>query len=181
MIPSPPARFIPTRVGNTQRHHFWLNTDSVHPHACGEYKIYLAGLYANPGSSPRVWGIRSRSAGSTSWPRFIPTRVGNTKCLLRLLGLPAVHPHACGEYHQHLTETLRHHGSSPRVWGILRRAVDGALQTRFIPTRVGNTEAMSSPWPDTSVHPHACGEYTPRLGRTARNTGSSPRVWGIPD
>ena len=50
------------------------------------------------GSSPRVWGIRSRCAHHVLQGRFIPTRVGNTSSEIPWSGMLTVHPHACGEY-----------------------------------------------------------------------------------
>ena len=71
-------RFIPTRVGNTTLMSMTLNSEPVHPHACGEYTNTVS--------------------GSTIYPRFIPTRVGNT-CISSSHPIPrSVHPHACGEY-----------------------------------------------------------------------------------
>ncbi len=51
------ARFIPTRVGNTNRGKTVLSRPSVHPHACGEYGILTSEVLHDLGSSPRVWGI----------------------------------------------------------------------------------------------------------------------------
>jgi len=154
------GRFIPTRVGNTVSARRSICAPSVHPHACGEYvKHYVDEL----------------------WPRrFIPTRVGNTVRLFspfhRLLGssprvwgilaissedaVPcSVHPHACGEYWFCARPDAVPTGSSPRVWGIRGFGAGLTSTGRFIPTRVGNTEALML-------------KYTGK-------GGSSPRVWGI--
>ena len=53
-----PARFIPTRVGNTHRQYILCMMDAVHPHACGEYVSTYRSMLHEVGSSPRVWGIR---------------------------------------------------------------------------------------------------------------------------
>ena len=92
------VRFIPTCVGNTATCRRAPQARSVHPHMRGEYQAVRPCVVDNVGSSPHAWGILAE-IGVRGFPdRFIPTCVGNTKCLLRLLGLPAVHPHMRGEY-----------------------------------------------------------------------------------
>ncbi|AKB19762.1 putative CRISPR associated hypothetical protein [Methanosarcina sp. WWM596] len=51
-------------------------------------------------------------------------------------------------------------------------------EIRFIPTRVGNSIAISSFSLIQSVHPHACGELITNCCFVSTSTGSSPRVWG---
>jgi len=55
------VRFIPTHVGNTVSKRFCVALVTVHPHACGEHSKTI--LLVNPflGSSPRMWGTRSRA------------------------------------------------------------------------------------------------------------------------
>ena len=72
------ARFIPTRVGNTSCSAATAERVSVHPHACGEYRLRRMQVAAKFGSSPRVWGIRPAHVAGAHQVRFIPTRVGNT-------------------------------------------------------------------------------------------------------
>ena len=112
------------------------------------------------GSPPRLWGIRPRPR---PWP-----------------ACSSVHPHACGEY-----------GGGG----------GGGPAGRFTPTPVGNTaSALSAPRPiagspprlwgirigcrsprsPTTVHPHACGEYSPSPSLLFSSFGSPPRLWGIP-
>ncbi len=50
-------RFIPTHVGNTKGEAGGGNRTTVHPHACGEYKIKQFHPFGLLGSSPRMWGI----------------------------------------------------------------------------------------------------------------------------
>ena len=111
--------------------------------------------------------------------RFIPTRVGNTTNEQEQALAQTVHPHACGEYPSLGTRTDAPGGSSPRVWGILQILERTGIVSRFIPTRVGNTETTRSWLPPFPVHPHACGEYKESRADSCRSTGSSPRVWGI--
>ena len=91
-------RFIPTRVGNTQRQHKILFGAPVHPHACGEHRAFLLRQSTQRGSSPRVWGTHMTAFDITDGERFIPTRVGNTWTPAFLPVRGTVHPHACGEH-----------------------------------------------------------------------------------
>ena len=70
-------------------------------------------------------------------------------------------------------------GSPPRVWGIRVQAREFLRERRFTPTRVGNTCTGQRVPAGTPVHPHACGEYAPRLNPELGCLGSPPRVWGI--
>ena len=131
----------------------------VHPHACGEYGETVVQGRPSNGSSPRVWGIRLADYTPRGSPRFIPTRVGNTRLLEQGPGSSAVHPHACGEYLGGFFAARQIAGSSPRVWGIHPYFGMSSENVRFIPTRVGNTECA--------------------VNRVRESNGSSPRVWGI--
>ena len=132
-------RFIPTRVGNTRFFLVLPRLYPVHPHACGEHEWLLS--------------LKGR------YLRFIPTRVGNTFCISSSLRGGTVHPHACGEHY--CTARCRYFsgGSSPRVWGTPGYGCVAIVQTRFIPTRVGNTPLSLSVPSSVPVHPHACGEH----------------------
>ncbi len=169
------------------------------PRRVGNTPLTHAETVKDAGSSPRMWGIHGRRGCGQLAGRFIPTHVGNTLsrhprdfcmrfipthvgntfpsscCPSRL----TVHPHACGEYTGAAGRGGRHHGSSPRMWGIPRRPLRRYPRRRFIPTHVGNTRpqaACSSPRP---VHPHACGEYGKLCPKSQQPVGSSPRMWGI--
>ena len=72
------GRFIPTRVGNTNPHGSHFFSETVHPHACGEYPPRASSRRVMTGSSPRVWGIHPELGSVDINQRFIPTRVGNT-------------------------------------------------------------------------------------------------------
>ena len=173
-------RFIPTRVGNTRSARLAHRATPVHPHACGEYAETVVQGRPSNGSSARVWGIPDKRHLHDLQTRFIPTRVGNTACRASPAAIAPVHPHACGEYAAQGWCVLYVHGSSPRVWGIQPVFRTPAPGLRFIPTRVGNTQALHHTGRQSSVHPHACGEYADRTTLKETMPGSSPRVWGIP-
>ena len=133
------------------------------------------------GSSPRVWGTLYCRGFCEVLLRFIPTGVGNIRPWLPSDCFCAVHPHGCGEHSTVASFGLFLRGSSPRVWGTLKKFDILGQFDRFIPTGVGNIAT----WPcihfDLSVHPHGCGEHG-RTGREdVRTIGSSPRVWGTSD
>ena len=50
------------------------------------------------GSSPRLRGTRGEEIHDCVRRRFIPAPAGNTINELERLGVPAVHPRACGEH-----------------------------------------------------------------------------------
>ena len=172
------ARFIPTRVGNTTLPAGRYYVRAVHPHACGEHCMRVFINFCIGGSSPRVWGTPWLACKSASNKRFIPTRVGNTFYTSYKGGGLAVHPHACGEHAMREARRGNLCGSSPRVWGTLKRSDTFQYRGRFIPTRVGNTPDCRFSAFLAPVHPHACGEHPVDRGRGRGNGGSSPRVWG---
>ena len=154
-----PLRFIPTCVGNTVEFAVDGSGRTVHPHVCGEYSL----------SARRRNGVL----------RFIPTCVGNTSSAHLYFTPKAVHPHVCGEYvisnlrlpaaarfiptcvgntARRLFRICGAGGSSPRVWGI---------HLRCFPAH-----------PQSSVHPHVCGEYASACFITHLHTRFIPTCVG---
>ena len=72
----------------------------------------------------------------------------------------------------------RNHGSSPLAWGtrLLTHPVPGV--SRFIPTRVGNTQHRQPLRVWRSVHPHSRGEHLYICRACTDKAGSSPLAWG---
>ena len=137
-------RFIPTAVGNASVVNEGAMGMSVHPHGCGERAIKQNRQRAEYGSSPRLWGTRANGRRELVHLRFIPTAVGNAILWRYKFNRTTVHPHGCGERNSPNCFLDRHRGSSPRLWGTpvdLRRRI---IQSRFIPTAVGNA-AVKSP------------------------------------
>ena len=133
------VRFIPTRVGTTQREPPPAAPQRFIPTRVGTTLTGGAENKETVGSSPRVWGPLLEIGRNVDRGRFIPTRVGTTHQLGLYTRPRSVHPHACGD-----------HFSVPF-------AVISA--ERFIPTRVGSTEEWPLLQPRVAVHPHACGEH----------------------
>ena len=73
------------------------------------------------GSSPRVWG----QVGLDIWYQFdnriIPTRVGTSATGHPIHPTREDHPHACGDKKESVKAGITFPGSSPRVWGQVRK------------------------------------------------------------
>ena len=151
---------------------------SVHPHARGEHAVFSSTVRYWTGSSPRAWGTQKNGAKLFLEIRFIPTRVGNTNQVCDGSVVTTVHPHARGEHRIASFASRRAAGSSPRAWGTPSPAGILLQITRFIPTRVGNTDCEAGSRWDKTVHPHARGEHDPQYGVKRDKGGSSPRAWG---
>ena len=152
-------RFIPTCVGNTPCGLPFCIGNGVHPHMRGEY------------------AQRHHAFGQPV--RFIPTCVGNTPRNRPRNRPQPVHPHMRGEYAVIPQYISKIGGSSPHAWGIPTQATPPCQSSRFIPTCVGNTSALSRRKFSTPVHPHMRGEYWGRMEIMNCTRGSSPHAWGI--
>ena len=151
-------RFIPTGVGNGLISMSKSPAKAVHPHGCGERLYAVAVNREYHGSSPRVWGTGFPIVpGKEKW-RFIPTGVGNGSSIHNSPTSYPVHPHGCGERTIQGPHGLCISGSSPRVWGTGMTGVRGQIDSRFIPTGVGNGSAHDIKRAVSAVHPHGCGE-----------------------
>ena len=166
-------------MGNTERRFGSQLWAADHPHAGGEYPGSDARFGVPCGPSPRGWGIH-RPAQALKHPmRTIPTRVGNTRCIISRSKPASDHPHAGGEYSRRSSTIRTIVGPSPRGWGI--RGNPGARRYRnwTIPTRVGNTPLGYKLYAIAADHPHAGGEYRAILAKCGFRGGPSPRGWGI--
>ena len=64
----------------------------------GEHIVgFITGLF-DSGSSPHAWGTQGDAADQLLEERFIPTRVGNTRCVPDRDRPAPVHPHTRGEH-----------------------------------------------------------------------------------
>ena len=88
------------------------------------------------------------------------------------------HPHACGDKHRSRRELRNRRGSSPRVWGQVRRGKRNMVSVRIIPTRVGTSLCQCLTPCQCWDHPHACGDKIVNEYLRHNRRGSSPRVWG---
>ncbi len=192
------AWFTPTHVGNTISQIGPIPRLTVHPHACGEHKgpaAPAAGAGVHPhacgehtlhnrhrrvffGSPPRMWGTLHSFVKFFHCGRFTPTHVGNTLPPASQVSRLPVHPHACGEHMHARYRSAPDCGSPPRMWGTLHARCIWLATSRFTPTHVGNTSQSRTPFPQYSVHPHACGEHWGDAVASVPEGGSPPRMWG---
>ena len=173
-------RFIPTPVGNACHVSPQTGSASVHPHARGERRMGGDPWARLNGSSPRPWGTHFVAPHSLDHPRFIPTPVGNAVGAPCAVRTGPVHPHARGERPSSPGTMSAASGSSPRPWGTLRPVPAEDVESRFIPTPVGNAPFNVVDTGGSTVHPHARGERAVLREHGHDDDGSSPRPWGTP-
>ena len=66
------------------------------------------------------------------------------------------------------------------MWGTRIAPADTGASYRFIPTYVGNTEALPASAASFPVYPHVCGEHDGDDHADDLDVGLSPRMWGTP-
>ena len=139
-----------------------------------------AGCFGDPGPSPRVRGIPGERLSDPGRRGSIPAGAGNPVSSASGSRREWVHPRGCGESRPSPEGGRTNRGPSPRVRGILVRAVRGAERPGSIPAGAGNPRLALGRADGERVHPRGCGES--RGGRRARpiQWGPSPRVRGIP-
>ncbi len=152
---------------------------AVHPHGCGACDPATRDQTIAFGSSPRVWGVRHRGRRWQLCCRFIPTGVGRAASVKNVLPCLSVHPHGCGACALAGVFNGLDLGSSPRVWGVPRPDHSRRFLMRFIPTGVGRAKRYGCADSRQAVHPHGCGACAVTSGQPSRESGSSPRVWGV--
>ena len=150
----------------------------VHPHTRGEHSRPRFVLYAILGSSPHAWGTRRDAAAALHARRFIPTRVGNTRRPDAARRPLSVHPHTRGEHVNRSSRISSRSGSSPHAWGTPLNPSSLNPESRFIPTRVGNTQPAVRAVRARAVHPHTRGEHDTVADPILALVGSSPHAWG---
>ncbi len=114
------GRFTPAPAGNTCQRIVDAYYRSVHPRACGEYRV--SRLRGRPvgGSPPRLRGIRDSPPRAFASRRFTPAPAGNTRGSRSPSPPRPVHPRACGEYKRATSHPTCSGGSPPRLRGILQ-------------------------------------------------------------
>ncbi len=153
-----PLRFNPTCVGKSSQDPICFFLHSVQPHVCGEKFPELQEHQFTSGSTPRVWGKALNFLSLTTEQRFNPTCVGK-RCAHAPASVDiAVQPHVCGEKLILSSGEGDFRGSTPRVWGKVKKCLRRLKNQRFNPTCVGKSCASSSIVRFRSVQPHVCGE-----------------------
>ena len=134
-------RLIPAHAGKTFRRWETKATGGAHPRACGENPVRLCRGWACLGSSPRMRGKRSVRIASSKRAGLIPAHAGKTSMPRLLLVEPRAHPRACGENTCRSRVLARTRGSSPRMRGKPRQAIERTRVNRLIPAHAGKTNS----------------------------------------
>ena len=145
---------------------------------CGEHDPFATTLCASLGSSPRVRGTLEGEWDGGGRSGIIPACAGNT-------GRPKVskrnrrdHPRVCGEHNATVRVIPTGRGSSPRVRGTHKTAIDAGWMDGIIPACAGNTRLFQDRRPLLWDHPRVCGEHFDGVEAGGYVRGSSPRVRG---
>ena len=150
----------------------------AHPRACGENLAHIPELSFPAGSSPRMRGKHTVSAGRSRRRGLIPAHAGKTREPGKARSQARAHPRACGENVSTVTKRWPRKGSSPRMRGKRLSPAIRDLAPGLIPAHAGKTHPK---WGQTIrwwAHPRACGENIRHVTRKATLTGSSPRMRG---
>ena len=153
-------RITPACAGNTLSCLIVSIFFEDHPRVCGQYYKF--------------------NLPSMSCIRITPACAGNTAILEEVDGQDKDHPRVCGEYCICLLISASSLGSPPRVRGILCFYKLLYMSRRITPACAGNTMALQESIYLREDHPRVCGEYIISLDKETVETGSPPRVRGIP-
>ena len=89
--------------------------------------------------------------------RFTPTRVGQTSVVFFAEYRLPIHSHSRGTDTSSFTSTVRDHDSFPLAWDRLNFLNKFIRVLRFIPTRVGQAQALPDQNPYNPIHSHSRG------------------------
>ena len=178
--PTPAARFIPARAGNTTVSYRPTGTLPVHPRSRGEHGKCWHADAVEVGSSPLARGTPGRHRRAAAHRRFIPARAGNTCRSARSMPDRPVHPRSRGEHLNRPPDVCALSGSSPLARGTQTEMRDLPTLDRFIPARAGNTLRWSSTGRSPPVHPRSRGEHCRSARPGHESGGSSPLARGTP-
>ena len=174
-----PPRSIPACTGNPAGPRSKSDNGQVYPRVYGESDSLADRPPRVKGLSPRVRGIPAPLAGLGQVAGSIPACTGNpSRGWSRRPGW-AVYPRVYGESRWKTRAKIGCMGLSPRVRGILRRAVTPPAGPGSIPACTGNPRRASRKAMRSGVYPRVYGESScPPSGSSSRK-GLSPRVRGI--
>ena len=170
---------IPAGAGNPPTESSRRAGRRVHPRGCGESSFKLPPTKQVEGPSPRVRGIRCRTAFSGRRRGSIPAGAGNPIRRQATTVSSRVHPRGCGESTATTRCAYHRRGPSPRVRGIREDRIQKIQNHRSIPAGAGNPSRSRRPDLASRVHPRGCGESRDRSGVRVHRQGPSPRVRGI--
>ena len=155
----PHGGIIPAYAGNTPRPVPLWSRGRDHPRVCGEHPRRMGVRHVRGGSSPRMRGTLALRPAARGVGGIIPAYAGNTihRRICKHHGRD--HPRVCGEHMSVHFYAGYWQGSSPRMWGTLRRAVGHRTRHGIIPAYAGNTHIRCQSTPQPWDHPRVCGEH----------------------
>ena len=171
-------RIIPADAGSTGDTDNNPGGNKDHPRGCGEHQGGKRLDCFNTGSSPRMRGAPTFWLEAAPARGIIPADAGSTAASLMDCSSSVDHPRGCGEHMVSSPSMLSMMGSSPRMRGALRRAVDAMAAFGIIPADAGSTFSKSFICLSSKDHPRGCGEHGGQLVKTWLPDGSSPRMRG---
>ena len=170
---------IPTSVGTGPHETRAQEMGWDHPHERGDWIADIPNQLQAVGSSPRAWGLgTTRSSSGRPWG-IIPTSVGTGLNPARFNSAMRDHPQERGDWKRVFASRSAVGGSSPRAWGLGRRAPALPPPRGIIPTSVGTGYTGSRPVRSRRDHPHERGDWIGGSARPCWLPGSSPRAWGL--
>ena len=170
----------PAHAGNTFRPFPVSLRKGDHPRACGEYVLLASHAAVIMGSPPRMRGIPMVEQRPVKASGITPAHAGNTDTARGSFSGNRDHPRACGEYLMIKDLAGSTLGSPPRMRGIPQEDVLRLTDIGITPAHAGNTPALPLGTIARWDHPRACGEYFGGTWQRLKDTGSPPRMRGIP-
>ena len=150
---------IPADAGST----IWGTADQMrredHPRGCGEHAEAVAVALGKRGSSPRMRGALTVTAGGQTRKGIIPADAGSTATASKPDFQIRDHPRGCGEHNSVQMMDRMYEGSSPRMRGARSCLIQSYKIARIIPADAGSTCSLTIPTAYVEDHPRGCGEH----------------------
>ena len=89
---------IPAYAGSTTGLSIYNDSKGDHPRVCGEHLASRSHVCAEPGSSPRMRGARTRKRCARVYRGIIPAYAGSTTRDMNINPHRGDHPRVCGEH-----------------------------------------------------------------------------------
>ena len=145
---------------------------------CGEQACTPLHQALLSGSPPRVRGTVVSVQGGQIQYRITPACAGNRRPGWKRFCSSWDHPRVCGEQVDSASSSCPSTGSPPRVRGTVPAPMARNAQIRITPACAGNRRCPRLLCLRRRDHPRVCGEQPKHFSRSARCSGSPPRVRG---
>ena len=149
-----------------------------HPRVCGEKCIPLTRGHGRQGSPPRMRGKVQLGEIDLQDIWITPAYAGKSGPCPDRVPPAGDHPRVCGEKSQSTSASPRALGSPPRMRGKGVKQSNSRIRMGITPAYAG--KRPSGQWPLLTGwdHPRVCGEKLTAEPKTAKKTGSPPRMRG---